>query len=57
MDGCALPTYCGELDDHVKINAWFGPSGTVSPLHHDPEHNLLCQVSLMSCYIHVDVHA
>jgi hypothetical protein len=27
----------------VRLNAWFG-ARTVSCLHHDPDHNLLCQV-------------
>ncbi|XP_021718898.1 lysine-specific demethylase JMJ30-like [Chenopodium quinoa] len=40
-----VPDYCyaggGELR---SINAWFGPAGTVTPLHHDPHHNLLAQV-------------
>ncbi|KAK3818542.1 MAG: hypothetical protein J3Q66DRAFT_297854, partial [Benniella sp.] len=48
-----IPDYCmvgpREQDgyqppDDVLLNAWFGPQGTVSPMHTDPYHNLLAQV-------------
>jgi lysine-specific demethylase 8 len=39
---CASPHF---HEDDVVTNAWFGPAGTVSPLHHDNgKQNLLCQV-------------
>ncbi|CAK9820558.1 Bifunctional peptidase and arginyl-hydroxylase JMJD5 [Anthophora plagiata] len=47
-DDFIVPEYCNFTDnDDVEqpdINVWFGPSGTISPLHFDPKNNLLCQV-------------
>ncbi|KAF2994184.1 hypothetical protein E8E13_002012 [Curvularia kusanoi] len=54
----AIPDYCfcdpaPHPLPHVKetkkleeplLNAWFGPKGTISPLHTDPYHNVLAQV-------------
>ena len=37
------PDEC-ERRDEPLASAWFGPGGTVSPLHNDPYHNALCQV-------------
>ena len=34
----------GYFEGEPIVQAWLGPVGTVSPLHHDPYHNLLCQV-------------
>ncbi|KAA0151003.1 hypothetical protein FNF29_04893 [Cafeteria roenbergensis] len=34
----------GRGASHAVCNAWFGRPGQVSPIHHDPQHNLLVHV-------------
>ena len=51
-EACAdIPPYVGRGDPRDDDDAtptpdrrvWLGPSGTITPLHRDPYHNLLCQ--------------
>ncbi|KAA0040696.1 putative lysine-specific demethylase JMJD5 isoform X3 [Cucumis melo var. makuwa] len=46
-DNC-IPDYCSVGGGELRsLNAWFGPPGTVTPLHHDPHHNILAQENEM----------
>ncbi|KAK4407369.1 Lysine-specific demethylase [Sesamum angolense] len=39
-----VPDYCFAGGGEIRsLNAWFGPPGTVTPLHHDPHNNILAQ--------------
>lgn len=45
LDDVAAPhPYLGESRDPGWTSIWFGPAGTVTPLHHDASNVLFCQV-------------
>lgn len=44
-DLCSLTKDDDEEPSELVIQAWFGPHGTVSPLHYDSSYNLLVQVA------------
>lgn len=50
-----IPSYItenyGNVD--VDVSVYFGPSGTISPLHFDPKHNLLAQVKVIDIHLNV----
>eukprot|EP01083_Nonionella_stella_P101787 288911_1 len=33
-----------DFDSNGAVNCWFGPQGTITPIHHDPKHNILTQI-------------
>lgn len=44
-----MPEYCCITENDaqaisVDTKIWLGPKGTISPMHHDPKHNLLSQI-------------
>ena len=39
-----IPEYCHLTGEISSINAWIGPSGTVTPAHTDPHHNIFVQI-------------
>ncbi|GFU93109.1 lysine-specific demethylase 8 [Trichonephila clavipes] len=43
FEDITLPSYITKKDD-VDISVYFGPDGTISPLHFDHKYNLLAQV-------------
>ncbi|PRQ35273.1 putative [histone H3]-lysine-36 demethylase [Rosa chinensis] len=49
-DICISDYYWAGGGELRSLNAWFGPAGTVTSLHHDPHHNVFAQTAICSAH-------
>jgi ribosomal protein L16 Arg81 hydroxylase len=44
LDDIVMPEFLDRQDTKQKVFFWFGPSGTVTPLHHDPMNLIMAHI-------------
>jgi ribosomal protein L16 Arg81 hydroxylase len=44
LDDIVMPEFLNSQDTKQKVFFWFGPSGTITPLHHDPMNLIMAHI-------------